>query len=138
MTPHIGEMMRYSTNGLVATAVHYLVLYACVELLNFSSVGLSNFLASMVGVLVSFAGNKYFVFKLALSPVTTQLIKFLIFYAVIAFIHGAFLYIWSDIFKKNFNSGFAIAVIIQLLLGFISSKFLIFTNAHRKLKFGNE
>lgn len=134
MKPHFGEVMRYTTNGLFATGVHYLVLYSCVELLNFPLVGLANFLASVVGILASFAGNKYFVFKSVGGPTKSQLVRFIIFYAVIAFIHGAFLYLWSDVLNKGFNSGFVVAVMIQFLLGYLSSKFLIFTKVYQAEK----
>lgn len=134
MKPHVGEVMRYTTNGLVATGVHYLVLYTCVELLNFSLVGLANFLASVVGILVSFAGNKYYVFKSTGKPTKSQLLRFIFLYAAIALIHGAFLYLWSDVLNKNFNIGFIIVVVIQFSLGYFSSKFLIFKKLYQEAK----
>lgn len=134
MKPHVGEIIRYTINGLVATGAHYLVLYTCVELLNFPLVGLANFLASVVGILVSFAGNKYYVFKSVGGPAKTQLLKFIFFYVFVAFIHGTFLYLWSDVFNNNFNSGFVVAVIIQFLLGYLSSRFFIFNKVYQAAK----
>ena len=138
MKPYSGEVMRFTANGLVATGVHYLVLHTCVELLNFALVGLANFLASVVGILMSFAGNKYYVFKSLGGPTKSQLVRFIIFYAVIAFIHGAFLYLWSDVLNKGVNSGFVVAVMIQFLLGYLSSKFFIFTKINKPVKVTNE
>jgi hypothetical protein len=39
------------------------------------------------------------------------------------------LYIWSDVLGKNYNQGFVLAVIIQITLGYVASKYYIFKNA---------
>jgi putative flippase GtrA len=126
MKSDAGEVLRYTTNGLVATGVHYLVLYICVELLNFSFKGLANLLASVFGILFSFVGNKYYVFRSSVGILRDQLAKFFFFYTIVAFIHGAFLYFWSDVLNKSYNYGFIIAVLIQFALGYLSSKIFIF------------
>lgn len=120
------EVARYAANGFVATSVHYMVLYSCVEILNFRLIGLANLLASIFGILFSFMGNKYFVFKSSDRNIGYQLALFISLYALVAFIHGAFLYIWSDVMEKNYNHGFIVAVIIQLLLGYLASKYFVF------------
>ena len=57
------ELLRYVINGFVATAVHYGVLNICMEYLHLGSAGFSNLLASALGIVCSFLGNRYFVFR---------------------------------------------------------------------------
>jgi putative flippase GtrA len=124
-----GEIFRYAVNGLIATGIHYLILYCCIEVLNFSLVGLANLWASLIGVTFSFLGNRYFVFSAGKKKLRSQYIEFLIVYSLVAAIHGIFLYIWSDVLGKNYNQGFVLAVIIQITLGYVASKYYIFKNA---------
>jgi putative flippase GtrA len=129
MKSDMKEIFRYSLNGLIATSLHYLVLYSCVEILNFKLVGLANFCASLVGILFSFLGNKFFVFKKNNSNITMQFAKFSSLYILVAFFHGGFLYFWSDILQENYNYGFLIALIMQFVMGYLISKRLIFGNS---------
>jgi putative flippase GtrA len=122
----VNEVFRYVLNGMAATAFHYLALYSCIEILNFKSIGLANFYASLVGISSSFMGNRYFVFEPTNEKTVSQFFKFISSYSLVALIHGVFLYIWSDILLKNYNYGFAIAVAIQFLLGYYASKRFIF------------
>ncbi len=52
--------------------------------------------------------------------------KFISLFSVVALLHGGFLYVWSDIFENNYNYGFAIAVAIQFMLGYYTSKYIVF------------
>ncbi len=128
------EIFRYVLNGAAATGFHYFVLYSCIEIINFNSIGMANFCASLVGISFSFLGNKYFVFDQDDAKITLQFIKFFTLYSLVAFLHGAFLYIWSDVLLKNYNYGFMIAVAIQFLYGYYSSKNFVF----KKSEISNE
>ena len=120
------EITRYVANGGVATVAHYIVLYLCIEIYGLSSAGLANFLASLVGIGFSFLGNRFIVFKSIHQKIVGQFLKFASLYIFVAFLHGGLLYIWSDILNKNYNYGFALAVLIQFLLGYVASKSLVF------------
>lgn len=120
------ELLRYGVNGLLATAVHYIVLYFCIEFFQFRSAGVANLVASAFGISVSFMGNRYFVFKNTDKGFLSQAAKFAGLYAVIGFVHGSTLYVWTDIYKLNYNFGFLIAVLIQFTLGYIASKRFVF------------
>lgn len=128
------QLTRYAANGVVATVIHYLVLYTCVEIVGFQFIGLANLLASSFGILASFFGNKYFVFRPNYGCAHTQLFKFIFFYAFIAIIHGAVLHIWSDVYHLNYNYGFILAVTIQFLLGYFASKLLVFSEANNIIR----
>jgi hypothetical protein len=43
-----------------------------------------------------------------------------------ACLHGAVLFVWSDIYKWGYRSGFLIATAIQVVAGFIGNKYLVF------------
>jgi len=120
--------IRYIINGIVATAFHYAILYLAIEVVDLHSAGVSNLLASIVGISASFLGNRYFVFKSTQSSIYSQAITFLGFYAAIALIHGGVLYLWTDRLGLNYNIGFLIAVLIQTILGFIAGNRYVFKN----------
>lgn len=118
--------MRYAINGIFATALHYAVLFLCIEYFQLSSIGLSNLFASLFGISISFLGNRFFVFQSKDDNFSHQATKFVFLYIIIAFIHGFILYIWSDIYNLNYNIGFVIAVLVQFFLGYLSSLYLVF------------
>ena len=78
------ELLRYVMNGFFATAVHYAVLNICIEHFNIGSAGISNLLASAVGITCTFLGNRYFVFRCYDQAIIKQLIKFVGLYLSIA------------------------------------------------------
>lgn len=126
MNRHAEEVIRYVINGVVATAVHFGVLTYNLNVLHIPFAGLANLLASIFGILVSFIGNRYFVFQETAEGFLIQAIKFVALYAAIGFVHGLTLYIWTDLYKLSYQLGFLIAVMIQFTLGYIAGKKIIF------------
>lgn len=120
------ELGRYLVNGLVSTAAHFMALYLCMEVLALGSAGVANLLASMVGITVSFLGNRYFVFKRSDASFWTQAAKFAGLYAAIALLHGTLLYVWTDRLGLDYRVGFLIAVVMQVALGYLAGKYLVF------------
>jgi putative flippase GtrA len=120
------ELLRYLVNGALATAVHFLALHFFHEVLKLQSAGLSNLLAAPVGIAASFLGNRYFVFRRQDEPLLHQAMKFVVLYAVIALMHGALLYVWSDHLQLNYRVGFMLAVALQVALGYLAGKHLVF------------
>lgn len=126
MSPRAGEISRYLINGLVATAGHFATLYFGIEVLQLGSAGLSNALASVVGITLSFLGNRYLVFRQNGQTITAQAMRFVALYALIAVLHGAVLYLWSDRLGLPYQSGFVLAVALQIVLGYVVNKYLVF------------
>ena len=120
------EVLRYTINGIVATAMHYSVLYTFLELLHVKPAGLANLGASIGGICFSFVGNRYFVFKHPTTPWLNQATRFAGLYSLVALLHGAILYFWTDVFNFNYKLGFLIAVIIQFSLGYLGSRKFVF------------
>lgn len=131
------EIVRYVINGVIATAVHYFVLVLSVEFFLLKSTSISSMLASMFGIMISFMGNRYFVFRDINESIIIQAVKFTSLYSVIALLHGFTLYIWTDIYQHSYHIGFLIALSIQVLLGYIAGKNIVFKRnviSNHKLK----
>ena len=121
-----GQLARYAINGLVATAVHYSVLRFNMEVLGLPSAGVANAIAAVFGILVSFVGNRYFVFKAADAGLVRQGAKFLVSYACIAVLHGLILYAWTDRLGWNYSAGFLVATCVQVASSFLVNRFMVF------------
>lgn len=122
---------RFLLNGLFATAVHYAVLAALIELANFKSAGLANGLAAPVGIAVSYMGNKLLVFK-SMAAHTRTLPGFLLVYFLVAAQHAGVLVVWTDYAKLPYTLGFMIATAASFLLNYFGNRLFVFTAANSR------
>jgi len=120
------EIVRYVLNGAMATAVHYLVLHAMVSAGQISSVGLANAMAAVCGIAASFVGSRYFVFRASHLPLAPQAAKFAGLYGLLILMHGATLYLLTDIGGIDFRLGFAFALALQVTATYVGNKRLVF------------
>lgn len=120
------EIVKYIINGLLATIIHYVILTVNMEIIGFKSAGLANFVAAFFGIFSSFMGNRYFVFKAIDKPFLKQSIVFILLYSLIAIIHGAILYVWTDLYYLDYRIGFVIASVVQFILSFSGNKLFVF------------
>jgi putative flippase GtrA len=120
------QLIRYVINSVVATVVHYTVLRIGLESLHLSSAGLANFLGAIVGISVSFAGSRYFVFRRVQASVLHQATKFVALYAAIACMHAVLLFVWTDLWRLDYTTGFLIGTVIQVTGSFFGNRFLVF------------
>jgi putative flippase GtrA len=116
----------------VSTAVHFSVLFLTVSVLRWPSVGLSNLAAAAVGIVVSYLGNRYFVFRSGGTKVPAQLSKFVVLYACLAVFHGMFLFLWSDLGRWDYRVGFVIAVVVQAVVGYWGNRNIVFKTRPEK------
>ncbi|UZF91304.1 GtrA family protein [Bosea sp. NBC_00550] len=121
----LSTLPRFVANGLFATAVHYLALRSLVEFGGVASIGLANGLAAVVGISVSYLGNKMFVFRSA-DTVSGTLPKFLVIYAAVALLHFGFLTLWSDIWHLDYTLGFLLATAASTVLSFLANRYFVF------------
>lgn len=126
MNRHGLEVGRYIINGLVATIAHYGALTLNLKILGIPSAGLSNLIAAIVGIGVSFLGNRYFVFSAPAAPIIAQALRFSALYCAIAVLHGLTLLVWADYYGLDYRPGFLIATAIQALLSYLGNKSLVF------------
>lgn len=118
--------VRYIVNGLVAAAAHFLVLTLNLEVFGWSSAGLANLVASLVGIAVSFLGSRYFVFTESEETLTKQISRFFLLYIVIALFHGLLMHWWVDVFALNYAIGFVLTMVVQVILSYWGNKMLVF------------
>lgn len=119
-------LAKYVLNGLVATAVHYVALTINLKLLLMPHAAVANFLAAIAGICVSFAGNRYFVFRAHAGQWLHQFARFWLLYACIAFLHAGVLWVWTDFAGFDYRPGFLIATCLQFVLSFFGNKKLVF------------
>lgn len=120
------EFFRFVINGTFAAVVHFFVLIINIEILNFQSAGLANFIAAIFGISVSFFGNRYFVFRRNDGCLIKQSVEFLILYISVACFHGFSLYLWTDVYKFRYIYGFAIISIFAVLFSYFGNKLMVF------------
>ena len=121
------QVVRFVINGVAATIAHYAVLTALVQGWDGVIVGLANLVAAIVGITVSFVGNRYFVFASVTRSIFGQAIRFLPLYGFLALLHGALLFLWTDLLQFDYRFGFAIAIAIQMTCSFIANKYWVFS-----------
>lgn len=117
---------RYIVNGLVAAAAHFLVLTLNLKVLGWSSAGVANLVASLVGISVSFLGSRYFVFPESEETLGKQVSRFFLLYIVIALFHGLLMHWWVDVFALNYAIGFVVTMVVQVILSYWGNKILVF------------
>lgn len=126
MQRDISQILRYSINGVVATGVHYACLVFLLEQAQVPSAGAANMMAAIVGISASFLGNRYFVFRPTQTAMGRQIVRFSLLYTLIALIHGAILFSWTDLYQFNYSTGFLVATGIQFVLSYAGNRFLVF------------
>lgn len=120
------RLVRYIINGLAATAVHFAVLSFNLQVLAMPSAGLANMLAAIAGISASFLGSRYFVFRSLDQAIIRQAVKFGLLYAMMAILHGLVLYLWSDVGRLDYRTGFLMATGLQVMLSYWGNKTLVF------------
>lgn len=120
------EVVRYIVNGLFATALHYAVLSSLLGAAAWTSAGLANLCAAVVGISASFLGSRYFVFRPVRGVLTEQIMRFGALYGLIALLHGVVLLLWSDWLGQDFRIGFLLATGMQVSLSYLGNKWLVF------------
>jgi putative flippase GtrA len=120
------QAARYVVNGVAATLVHFGVLRFNLLVLHIPSAGGANLFAAMAGIVTSFLGSRWFVFRAQEDPIVSQFTKFGLLYACIAMLHAAVLWVWTDRCGFDYRVGFLLATVLQMMLSFVGNKFLVF------------
>lgn len=120
------EFIRYLSNGLLSTIVHYFVLTVGMEVIGFKLASVANLIGAIFGITTSFLGNRYFVFRNHTEGFVQQAIRFSMLYAAIATLHITALLIWSDWMKLDYRAGFLAATGLQVGLSYLGNRYLVF------------
>lgn len=118
---------RFVLNGLIATLAHYAALLIFLHALRLPSAGLSNALAALVGITVSFFGSRHFVFRSVAEPLLGQISRFWVLYSSLAAIQGGWLYLWTDVGGLDYRVGFLVGVAIQTLGSYFGGRLWVFS-----------
>jgi putative flippase GtrA len=116
---------RFIVNGLAATAVNYAVLVVLIEWLEVPYAGPAALVAALVGIAVSFTGNRLFVFRSG-GPLLPELLRFKALYAAVALFQGAFLAIWTDLLSFDYRLGFIVVTVLGASISYLGSRSLVF------------
>ncbi len=120
---------RFVANGIVATAVHYSVLAALLELAHMRSAGIANGIAAIVGICVSYVGNRIFVFR-SRDSILRTFPNFIFVYILVALLHVAVLALWTDYAHLPYSVGFLLATGGAFSITYLGNRYFVF--AHSK------
>jgi putative flippase GtrA len=123
---YINNKILFLLNGSFATIIHYSVLNYMVEETQLGSTGVSSLVSSIVASFASFVGNKYIVFRIHYDPAIIQATRFTALYLIMALFHGIFLHTWSDLLGWDYRYGFLLAVIVQIVGGYLGNNYFVF------------
>lgn len=121
--PFLAQIARFAMVGIAATASHYIVLIALVELANVGPV-LATTIGYAIGTSVSYVLNRRFTFK-SDAPVASSFLKFATLYAIGAVLNGAILgYLVAQ--GVWYVAAQVIATGVTLVWNFIGARFVVF------------
>lgn len=120
------RILRFLMNGVAAAGVHFLVLFACLELVGMRSAGMANLVAACAGISASFLGSRYFVFQARSEPAKIQAARFLALYGAMALMHGAVLFAWTDVAGLDYRVGFLFGTALQALCTYLGGRHWVF------------
>lgn len=127
MAPQFAEIGRFIINGIIATLIHYSVLRFNLNVLGVTSAGLANFFAAWFGIVASFLGNRYFVFRRKDVSADRQAVRFLALYLFIACTHGLLLFAWTDKYQQNYTVGFLLVTALLTATSYLGNRLFVFT-----------
>lgn len=120
------QSVRFIVNGVFATALHFGVLTFNLKILGWESAGIANLVAAVFGIVTSFLGSRYYVFRGSSESLPRQAFRFISLYFFFLMLHGALMHLWSDVYGLNYVSGFLMGTLIQMLCSFWGNKLLVF------------
>ena len=120
------QFFRYVINGFVATLAHFGVLALLIDGWGMGSAAVANGFAAIIGITVSFLGNRYFVFQSTVEAIYKQASRFGLLYLAIAVVHAAVMFLVSDLAGLSYQVGFLVATGVQFILSYLGNRFLVF------------
>ena len=116
----------YVVNGVIATLAHYVALRGLLWTISDLDAGVANMGASLVGVTVSFLGNRIIVFRHTRQPAGLQLAQYVVLYGVLALLQGLLMHALVNGLGVSLLLGFFCCAAFQWFAGYAANKHLIF------------
>ncbi|MGH8250094.1 MAG: GtrA family protein [Steroidobacteraceae bacterium] len=114
------SIVRYSMVGLAATAVHYALLWALVEIAGVNA-GLSAAIGATAGALVAYAGNRRFTFR-SRAPHQRALLRFALVAGLAAIVNGFVVWAGTELLQVHYFAAQLVATALVLWLGFLLNR----------------
>ena len=121
------QFLLFLINGGIAAGFHFLILVFLVELLNIKNIAVANITAGFSAIIISYFGNRYFVFKSTENKVYNQVLKFFIAYIIIILINTLFLSLLVSFTSLDYRVAFIITSAIMAIISFSVNKLIIFS-----------
>jgi len=120
----VRQIGRFAIVGVIATAVHYAILIALVEIGHVKPV-IATTLGYCVGVVTSYALNRRFTFTDSAAPVATSFAKFVALYGIGAVLNG---FIMSAVMALGapYLLAQVVATGLVLIWNFLGARFVVF------------
>lgn len=115
---------RFAAVGAIATATHYLILIALVELGHVQPV-LATTIGYGVGIVVSYALNRRFTFTETSAPVASSFAKYVLLYGVGAFLNGAIMAAVIGL-GAPYLLAQVVATALVLFWNFLGARYIVF------------
>lgn len=122
----IRRILRFLGVGVAAASVHFTVLAALVDLAGLRPTAIAGMVAAIAGVTASFVGNRLFVFRTTNKDWRGQAGRFVALYAATSLVHGATLYLCTDLGGGDYRVAFVLATALQAGLSYIGNRTLVF------------
>jgi|CXWL01.1.fsa_nt_gi putative flippase GtrA len=119
----LAQIVRFALVGVAATAVHFAVLIALVELAGLGPVAATT-LGYIVGIAVSYTLNRLYTFK-SDAPVGSSFLKFALLYGVSAFLNAGIVAMLTEQ-RLWYLLAQVIATGLVLIWNFVGARFVVF------------
>ena len=120
------QFFIFIINGLMATFVHFLLLVIFIEVFNMENIVVANISAGLLAIMFSFIGNRHFVFKSKTADLYSQIIKFLILYLIILFLHTLLMALLTVNIGLDYRISFVLVSAIMAITSFFMNKLIVF------------
>ncbi len=125
----MAEIVRFGVTGLAATATHFAAFAFLLDLLGVYA-PVANGLAAVIASLVSYLGQRYWVFGARASGAgPAQIVRFGVSLAIAAISHAAILWAALHLFGLSPYAGAAIAILVVPAVSFVINRFWVFAAA---------
>jgi putative flippase GtrA len=120
------QFFLFIINGTISAGFHFLILVFFVEILNIKNIAVANIIAGFLAIIISYLGNRYFVFKSSENKIYSQVLKFFVTYIIIIFVNTLFLSLLIFFTGLDYRIAFIITSAILAILSFFINKFIVF------------
>lgn len=121
----LGQISRFGIIGLLATAVHFSLLVLLVEA-DMTNPTRATLVGSIAGIITSYIGNYWFVFKVENITHGSAFSRFILAYLIVFTIHGGLMFGLEQHFSIPYVWVFIAATGISAIATFLANRYWVF------------